>query len=88
MSQQALFNALKYPISYPPTVEELEAIPRSLFRLWLKENWRLENVAKITPQDVVEIIKMYRKGHLINLEVFDDKLSKSIQCLRDAIKLL
>ena len=29
-----IFNVLKYPISYPPTTEELAALPRPLILAW------------------------------------------------------
>jgi hypothetical protein len=29
-----IFNVIKYPVSYPPKLEEIEALPPSLFRRW------------------------------------------------------
>jgi hypothetical protein len=32
----SLFHTIKYPISAPPTVEQLEALPKELFKKWAK----------------------------------------------------
>lgn len=32
----SLFDSIKYPISCPPTEEELSAIPEELYRKWLQ----------------------------------------------------
>lgn len=34
----SLFDVIKYPISIPPTLEELESLPRQLLIDWMKSN--------------------------------------------------
>lgn len=31
----SLFDVIKYPISNPPTKDELEALPNDLYKIWL-----------------------------------------------------
>lgn len=31
----SLFDVIKYPISFPPTNEQLEALPEKLYRKWI-----------------------------------------------------
>ena len=37
-----IFDSIKYPISDPPTLEELRAVPESIYRAWEVYNgWNL-----------------------------------------------
>lgn len=62
-----VFSNIKYPISCPPTAQQLESLPEHLYKLWLthgvgaKEYYSPATIAtalkqiysKATPQDIV-----------------------------------
>jgi hypothetical protein len=33
----SIFDVIRYPISWPPTIEELESIPTPLYDAWYKK---------------------------------------------------
>ncbi len=47
----SLFDVIKYPISYPPTKDQLEALPPKLFTQWMIDSG-FEDVPQWTPLQI------------------------------------
>jgi hypothetical protein len=39
----SIFDVIRYPISWPPAVEELDAIPKPLYDRWAREVYTYED---------------------------------------------
>jgi uncharacterized protein (DUF2126 family) len=50
-----IFDSIKYPISNPPTVEELEALPRRLFHRWARKHFFI-----VANKRTIAVEKWYR----------------------------
>jgi hypothetical protein len=76
-----IFNAIKYPISSPPTKEQLEEIPEFLFKIWAKETLGIDD-EKISPSDIALIMKLTYNN---KSESLIEHLEKSTKKLKAAI---
>jgi hypothetical protein len=74
----SIFDAIKYPISFPPTEEELEALPHSLFRLWAA---KVEFSKNATTTEVCLWYKFYGG-------TFSSQANDEVQLLREMISKL
>jgi len=69
-----IFDVIRYPISIPPTEEELEALPRELFNKWtLKVNFS-------TGADPYSVVRWYEFQLRYNEE--EDECRHDIELLR------
>jgi hypothetical protein len=59
----SLFDVLKYPISNPPTLQELEALPVVIFDRWVIDAnlWHIRLEHRPTPLSIHSQMKQYRK---------------------------
>jgi hypothetical protein len=69
-----IFNKLKYPISNPPTAEQLDAIPLRLFEAWLELT--LELTTLYSPRAF---------GNWMNNDTMNDDLTDKVEKLRRAV---
>jgi hypothetical protein len=60
----SLFTVLKYPISWPPTKEELEALPKEVLDRWVEHNvWNVACSATISNMmQVLYLQESYQKS--------------------------
>jgi len=73
----SLFDVIRYPISNPPTKEELWALPPDLFNEWKKSvGWK--NVRGVTPGYVEAYYKEFNSDEAYKLD--------NIRLLRKMIK--
>ena len=67
-----IFDVIRYPISDVPTAEEMEALPRDLFKKWARENgWGAYD---------------YRQGRIAGAYYKGSPYEKDIPILRQMIK--
>jgi hypothetical protein len=66
----SLFDVIKYPISSPPTKEELNDLPTRVYRRWHKlSSW---NRFKFSRADVVRYYIMCGREHLMQETDYSD----------------
>ena len=58
----SLFDVIKYPISTPPTTEELEALPHELFQKWLESACPGVDVSGVTPTALNRLLLLVHDG--------------------------
>ena len=74
----SLFDAIKYPISDKPTVEQLAALPEKIFNKWIAgTNWRTFN---LTPNEIAIWYSTYSDTFL-----FDNRDAAEIRLLKQLI---
>jgi len=66
----SLFDVIKYPISHPPTVEELSALPEDLYIKWRDETF------SIHPEPTIVWVAAYLKA--VNLLYVTERLRRFI----------
>ena len=76
-----IFNSIKYPISFPPTEQELAALPHRLFRRWAS---KVSFGSRVTAHDVAVWYSFLKNTHgpIIEEHTEVDLLRKMISGLR------
>ena len=70
----SLFDVIKYPISTPPTVEQLSALPKDLFSRWIKTTpWADKKVVTPpiktqTPQNIEYMCEYYDLNQFVEFD--------------------
>ena len=60
----SLFDVIRYPISYPPTKEELDALPTELYLHWIKNSDWSQFIEPDTWEE--DQSSMYATSHVSN----------------------
>lgn len=72
-----IFNVIKYPISNPPKVEELEALPKNIFKTWVNRHF---SVTMRSPAAVSDLFHFYYDYYDCAVEA---KLGKELHWLME-----
>lgn len=76
-----VFDVLRWPISVPPTEEELSRLPYELFKEWVDTDVGASNL--LAPYHVAHIMqKNHKRGGVKRIYVW-----AHIKCLRERIKV-
>ena len=76
----SIFDILRYPISNPPTVEELRALPFGLFDHWVSiSDWRKLDVGSVS----ADLVAAWYKTHWDQILILGEH-----QIDRDDVNLL
>jgi hypothetical protein len=76
-----IFHVLKYPISNPPTAEELEALPPKIFYEWIKTIY-YSNTYQTTPSKTAKLLHSMYGTMFIDRECV---VTRDIKALRKMI---
>ena len=80
----SLFDVIKYPISEPPTLEELNALPNEIFNQWISlSHWRSPGKWK----DADGISHYYKNFYGSDHDAYpDQEQSRDVKLLRKLIE--
>ena len=74
----SLFDVIKYPISYPPTVEELNALPETIYNKWRSGcliKWPYHNyINQWLPENAYSSMKYHYDERFGLRDVIDDMI--------------
>lgn len=78
-----IFNVIRYPISSPPTLAELEALPLDVYARWVRKTFHIGGIGKVsTPDQVHSLLSRVHSDDTEFWESYIEDLRTMISRLR------